>query len=91
MSHLSVLPTLINDLTLLAQALNEEGFHTTAPGSIRDFHGRKLTFDLVACESSNRSLAWKHCGDGSLSLIADLHRLTKDSNVPEIIHNINRR
>ncbi|WP_320676827.1 hypothetical protein [Prochlorococcus sp. MIT 1300] len=91
MSHLNVLPTLLNDLSLLEQALKEEGFQVQAPGLITDFDGGIQICDLVVNDNGKPFLAWNSSDGGRIELIVDLVRLTKQRDTSQLLHRINRR
>jgi hypothetical protein len=72
MSHLSILPTLVNDLDLLASALRSEGFVVEVEGQICSF-GTPHTMALAAMHSTGLALGWTwNSNHDSLDVVMDL-------------------
>ena len=72
MYHLSILPTLINDLDLLASALRAEGFVVELEGQICSF-GTPHNMALAATHSMGLALGWTwNRNHDSLDVVVDL-------------------
>ena len=78
MSHLTILPTVINDLELLEETLLAEHYLVQRPGLIKAFGQDIYPAELVATDSSGLQMGWRWGADGSLALMLDLGQ-TKDS------------
>ncbi len=82
MSHLTVIPTLLNDLQVLERALISQGFTVRRPDHIVDFDGKPNFVDISAEANDGKLLAWVRGTDGNLELVIDLFKFSskKSSN-----------
>ena len=90
MSHLSILPTVLESVELLESCLIDEGFSTTRSGVITGFAGQIQAVDLVAISADGQQLAWTRSADGTLSLIGDLGRLSTHYGLSSRLQRITR-
>jgi hypothetical protein len=91
MSHLSILPTVLHDETLLAQALQDLNFEVQWGGELQGFADDRQAVVLSIAATSQQRLGWSRQGDGSLALVGDLQRLGRSSSLQTLIAQITRR
>lgn len=91
MSHLSILPTLVNDLDLLASALRAEGFVVAIDGQLCSF-GTQHNVALAATHSMGIALGWSwNCNHDSLNVVVDLGRPSQTLSVERALSRVLRR
>ena len=91
MSHLSILPTLVKDLDLLASALRAEGFVVEVEGQLSSF-GTQHNVALAATHSMGFALGWTwNCNHDSLDVVVDLGRPAHSFSVKRILSRVLRR
>jgi hypothetical protein len=91
MSHLSILPTVLTDETLLAQALQDLHFEVQWGGELRGFADDRQAVLLSIAASADQRLGWSRQADGSLALVGDLQKLGRSSALQSLIAQITRR
>lgn len=91
MSHLSILPTVLRDETLLAQVLQDLGLEPLGPGHLRGFAGERQSVLLRVQLPEGLWLGWSRQSDGSLALVGDLQRLSRSRSVQSLIGRLTRR
>jgi len=91
MSHLSILPTVLYDETLLAQALQDLQFDVQWGGELHGFADDRQAVVLSISASSQQRLGWSRQPDGSLALVGDLQKLGRSSSLQSLIAQITRR
>ncbi|MCX5933089.1 MAG: DUF1257 domain-containing protein, partial [Cyanobacteria bacterium] len=77
MSHLSILPTVIRDLDLLAASLVDLGCDPSPAGVLEGFAGETTAVDLKVHFSAEQWIGWCRQADGTLALVGDLQRLSR--------------
>ncbi|MBL6797444.1 MAG: DUF1257 domain-containing protein [Synechococcus sp. BS307-5m-G39] len=91
MSHLSILPTLVKDLDLLASALRAEGFVVEVEGQLSSF-GTQHNVALAATHSMGFDLGWTwNCNHDSLDVVVDLGRPAHSFSVERVLSRVLRR
>jgi hypothetical protein len=91
MSHLSILPTVLRDATLLAAALEDLGLQPLPAGELRGFADDRQQVCLRVQLPEGPWLGWRRQADGSLALVADLQRLGRSRSLQQLIGRITRR
>ena len=91
MSHLSILPTVLRDSTLLAAALEELGFSPLPGGLLRGFADDRQAVTLRIQLPEGQWLGWREQPDGSLALVGDLQRLGRSRSLQQLIGRITHR
>ena len=91
MSHLSILPTVLRDADLLAEALQDLGLDPQRGGSLRGFADDRVTVSLWVRLGEGEQLGWRPQGDGSLALVGDLQRLGRSRSLQQLLGRITRR
>jgi hypothetical protein len=77
LSHLSILPTVIRDLDLLAASLVDLGCDPIRAGVLEGFAGERTPVDLKVRFAGEQWIGWTRQADGSLALLGDLQRLSR--------------
>ena len=91
MSHLSILPTLVNDLELLATALRAEGFSVELEGQLCSFETR-LSVALSAKHPTGLSLGWTwNQHHDALDVVIDLGKPSRSVSVKRSLSRVLRR
>lgn len=91
MSHLSILPTLVDDLELLASALRAEDFAVEAEGVLRSF-GTHHPVALAATHSAGFALGWIwNRNHESFDVVVDLGKASSAMPLERILNRILRR
>jgi hypothetical protein len=91
MSHLSILPTVLRDETVLAQVLRDLGLDPLGAGHLHGFAGERRRVSLRVQLPEGLWLGWTRQSDGSLALVGDLQRLSRSRSVQELIGQLTRR
>ena len=91
MSHLSILPTVLRDETLLAQALEDLDLPVEQGGTLVGFAGQQERVLLKVRLPEGEWLGWARQGDGSLALVSDLQRIGRSRSLQQLIGRITRR
>jgi hypothetical protein len=74
MSHLSILPTVLRDDTVLFQALADLGLNPERDAILRGFADDRQPVLLRVQLPEGLQMGWSRQGDGSLALVGDLQR-----------------
>jgi hypothetical protein len=90
MSHLSILPTVLRDESLLDAALRELRLPVVHGGSLPGFAGEAEPVLLQTELASGLRIGWRRQGDGSLALVGDLQRLGRTQSPQQLIGRITR-
>jgi hypothetical protein len=90
MSHLSILPTVLRDSTLLAAALEDLGLNPRPAGVLRGFADDRQPVILRVQLADGQWLGWRQQPDGSLALVGDLQRLGRSRSLQQLIGRITR-
>jgi hypothetical protein len=90
MSHLSILPTVLRDETLLAAALQELTLPVLHGGSLPGFAGEAEAVLLQTELAGGLRIGWRRQSDGSLALVGDLQRLGRTQSPQQLIGRITR-
>ena len=90
MSHLSILPTVLQDETLLAAALEELHLPVVQGGDLRGFADEREPVVLQTQLTSGLWIGWRRQADGSLALVGDLQRLGRSTSPQQLIGRITR-
>ena len=91
MSHLSILPTVLRDSTLLVAALEDLGLKPLPAGELRGFADDRQPVCLRVQLPEGQWLGWRRQADGSLALVGDLQRLGRSRSLQQLIGRITRR
>ena len=90
MSHLSILPTVLRDETLLASALEELQLPVVAGGCLHGFGDEQEAVILQTQLPGGLWIGWRRQADGSLALVGDLQRLSQTQPPQQLIGRITR-
>ena len=90
MSHLSILPTVLRDETLLASALEELQLPVVAGGCLHGFGDEQEPVILQTQLPGGLWIGWRRQADGSLALVGDLQRLGQTQSPQQLIGRITR-
>ncbi|MBU6251350.1 MAG: DUF1257 domain-containing protein [Cyanobacteria bacterium REEB417] len=90
MSHLSILPTVLRDETLLASALEELQLPVVRGGCLRGFADEREPVVLQTQLAGGPWIGWRRQPDGSLALVGDLQRLGRAHSPQQLIGRITR-
>ena len=90
MSHLSILPTVLQDERLLAQALEELGYTVHWGGHLQGFADQREPVSLWVQVTPEQQLGWMRHSDGSLALVGDLQRIGRSHSVQQLVGQITR-
>ncbi|MFI0403052.1 MAG: DUF1257 domain-containing protein [Cyanobium sp.] len=90
MSHLTILPTVLRDLDLMASALEALHLEPQRDEKLIGFAGEQQPVDLLIQLENGQVLGWRQQSDGSLALVADLQKLTQCTALPRLLAEITR-
>ena len=90
MSHLSILPTVLTDERLLAQALQELGYAVHWGGQLQGFADQQEAVTLWVQVNPEQQLGWCRQSNGRLALVGDLQRLGRSHSVQQLVGQITR-
>jgi len=91
MSHLSILPTVLTDESVLAQALEDLELTVLRGGQLRGFADDRQAVNLRVQLGDGQWLGWARQPDGSLALVGDLQRLGRSRSLQQLLGRITRR
>jgi len=91
LSHLSILPTVIRDLDLLAACLSDLGCEPIRAGVLEGFAGESTAVDLKVRFAGDQWIGWCRQPDGNLALLGDLQRLSRSRRLQTFIGLLTRR
>ncbi|MFM8258722.1 MAG: DUF1257 domain-containing protein [Vulcanococcus sp.] len=91
MSHLSILPTVLRDVRVLAEALEDLGLQAESGGELIGFADDRQAVSLRVQLPEGQWLGWRRQADGSLALVGDLQRLGRSRSLQQLIGRITRR
>jgi len=89
MSHLSILPTVLHDVERLAESLESFGLQVHHGGELITPVGRQTVALSVRLEGGQQ-LGWRSCADGTLELVADLERVSRDHSLQALLSRLTR-
>ena len=90
MSHLSILPTVLRDEIVLAQALRDLDLEPLPAGELQGFADERQAVCLRVRLPEGLQIGWRRQADGSLALVGDLQRLARSRSVQQLIGRITR-
>jgi len=90
MSHLTILPTVLRDPGCLAASLEQMGLVPERGGRVEGFRGEGEAVDVRVTLADGLTLGWRRCSDGSLSLVADLQRLSRCRELESLLSRLSR-
>ncbi len=89
-SHLSILPTVLDDADCLELSLRDLGLQPRRGGVLEGFAGEAMNVELQVSVGRGRSLGWGRQSDGSLALVGDLQRIAASSSLQTLLGRITR-
>ena len=90
MSHLSILPTVLRDTDVLAASLVSLGLKPEPGGCLEGFGGERQPVVLQVSVESSLSLGWTRLPDGSLAMVGDLQRLSRNRSLQSLLGRLTR-
>ncbi|NDG73765.1 MAG: DUF1257 domain-containing protein [Synechococcaceae bacterium WB8_1B_136] len=90
MSHLSILPTVLRDASVLTAALEDLGLQVEQGGLLRGFADDQQPVTLQVRFTDGTRLGWARQGNGSLALVGDLQRLGRSHRLQQLLGRITR-
>ncbi|MEB3321392.1 MAG: DUF1257 domain-containing protein [Synechococcaceae cyanobacterium] len=90
MSHLSILPTVLQDADCLTATLEALGLAPVRGGRLEGFPGTSEPVDLQVRLPEGLPLGWRRQADGSLAVVGDLQRLSRSRAVQDLLGRITR-
>ncbi len=90
MSHLSILPTVLRDAGLLGATLSTLKLPWRLGGELAGFGDERLPVTLQVQLKDGQSLGWTRQADGSLALVGDLQRLSRNTPLQRLLGQITR-
>ncbi|BAC91034.1 DUF1257 domain-containing protein [Gloeobacter violaceus] len=91
MSHLSTLPTKLNNVQLLIASLQDLGVQVKIDAEARGGCGRNFRADVVAVLAGEYDLGWALNAEGNLDLVGDLQGVARYHNPTEFIDAVNQK
>lgn len=90
MSHLSILPTVLRDVEVLAASLRAMGLNPLPRQSLRGFAGESVQVDVALSLEPDLWIGWRQGSDGRLTLVGDLQRLSCHQPLQALLGNVTR-
>ena len=90
MSHLSILPTVLHDADVLAASLASLDLPWRWGGELVGFAGERQAVTLQLQLKDGQGLGWAAMDDGSLALVGDLQRLSRNTALQRLLGRITR-
>lgn len=90
MSHLSILPTVLRDAEVLAATLASLELPWRWGGELVGFAGERQAVTLQLQLRDGQGLGWAHQDDGSLALVGDLQRISRNTVLQRLLGRITR-
>ena len=90
MSHLSILPTVLDDAETLTSALRSLGLEPFSGGAVKGFAGEQQPVAVGVQLAAGHALGWQRQRDGRLALVADLQRLGRSASLQRLLGQITR-
>lgn len=90
MSHLTTLPTVLRDEDLLVAALQSLQLHPHRERTVIGFAGEQQPVAIQLLLPGDLQLGWQRQADGSLALVGDLERLSRQTELPALLAEITR-
>ncbi len=90
MSHLSILPTVLQDADGLAATLEALGLCWSRGGTLAGFAGDHQPVELQVQLRDGQPLGWARQPDGSLALVGDLQRISRTASLQVLLGRITR-
>ena len=91
MSHLSILPTVLRDVYVLIQALEDLDLTVIRGGDLSGFADQREAVALRVQLPEGTWLGWRHEPNGELALVGDLQQLGRSRSLQHLIGSITRR
>ena len=88
MSHLSILPTVLRDESVLIRALQDLGLTVHQGGTLKGFAQDRQAVTLQVDLSEGAPLGWARQPDGTLALVGDLQRLGRSRSIQHLLGRI---
>lgn len=90
MSHLSILPTVLRDADVLADTLSSLNLPWRRGGELVGFGGERRAVTLQLQLKDGEGLGWTRQSDGSLAVVGDLQRLSRNTGLQRLLGRITR-
>ncbi len=90
MSHLSILPTVLQDADGLAATLEALGLRWSRGGTLAGFAGDHQPVELQVQLRDGQPLGWARQPDGCLALVGDLQRISRTASLQVLLGRITR-
>ena len=90
MSHLTILPTVLRDADRLEAVLIARGLAPTRGGSLPSFPPDRQPVELRVELADGLQFGWQRQRDGSLGLVCDLQRLSRNQRLERLLGEITR-
>ncbi len=90
MSHLTILPTVLRDADRLEAVLIARGLRPVRGGSLPSFPPERQPVELQAELADGLQLGWQRQADGTLGLVCDLQRLSRNQRLERLLGEITR-
>ncbi|MCP9836815.1 DUF1257 domain-containing protein [Cyanobium sp. N.Huapi 1H5] len=90
MSHLSILPTVLRDAEALAATLASLELPWRWGGELVGFAGERQAVTLQLQLRDGQGLGWVQLNDGSLALVGDLQRISRNNGLQRLLGRITR-
>jgi hypothetical protein len=90
LSHLTILPTVLRDADRLEAVLIARGLEPTRGGDLPSFPPERQPVELRVRLADGLTLGWQRQDDGSLGLVCDLQRLSRNQRLERLLGEITR-
>ena len=90
MSHLSILPTVLRDSEVLGATLSTLKLPWRHGGDLVGFGGERIAVTLQLQLRDGQGLGWIRQANGSLALVGDLQRLSRNTALQRLLGRITR-
>ncbi|MBD2547998.1 DUF1257 domain-containing protein [Microcystis elabens FACHB-917] len=90
MSHLSILPTVLRDAEALAATLTSLDLPWRPGGELVGFGGERQAVTLQLQLRDGQGLGWARQDDGTLALVGDLQRISRNTALQRLLGRITR-
>jgi hypothetical protein len=91
MSHLSILPTVLRDESVLARSLEAIGLQPSWGGHLDGFADDRQAVVLQVRLDDGQRLGWCRDGEDTLALVGDLQRISRSTRLQQLLSAITRR
>lgn len=90
MSHLSILPTVLDDAESLIASLRALGLQPCRGGVVAGFGGEQQAVEVSVQLADGHKLGWQRQRDGALALVADLQRIARSTALQRLLERVTR-